>query len=560
MQCARKQPVKRPVTWRSAYVCALLSEMLSAMYQSAVLLTALLLASSGAALVRGLRQDDVLGSNARGLYDRDDRFQTESMTPDQLQGEEENCAHAMMHVHVERATILFPLAKHIVTLDTMHHAGIEVELAGLLWNHTYVLSLHATDHQGNMASLLEFHIIDSSSSWPFSVPPIERHGTPSSTGVTFNMKPHVREPGDHVFHIHLRRNYNVNCHTLVHSQSLEFRAASEADRVLWRDSMPEHRTEAILIGWPPDRDTIPTRSLKTSGLRAKLLGMLNVSYILQVTWGDAEYVDIGIKTQETFAMIKAPVDFFGSGEVVFTVRLYMFKGNDIQARTGEVLQQDDEEFVLVAEANKVVYVLDDEDAPAPDYNLHVHDVGYNQQLNSEWAIGPNTGRNHSEIAEENEANMRLGNGNVGRKGSGSAFDQSSESNAHVFTWLHDPVWCASTPHTNATCTYGGHRIDGLTQDRVEPQAVCRTLADAGIRSILVHGDSYARHIKVALCVAITGDYVYANILDEHDAEIRHKCSGRWQFAERSHACRKSMTGCCNGCGGRVQVCVCFLRL
>jgi hypothetical protein len=124
--------------------------------------------------------------------------------------------------------------------------------------------------------------------------------------------------------------------------------------------------------------------------------------------------------------------------------------------------------------------------------------------------------------------------------------------AQTYTWVHDPVWCARTPHTNITCTPSGFRLAGLSQDNMEPGAVCSMLHVLNISKILVFGDSHARHIKVALCLVTTGDYMHGS-LPPTDSVLRNNCSGRRQFSERTQQCRLGVSGCCKGCDGAVLV-------
>ena len=125
-------------------------------------------------------------------------------------------------------------------------------------------------------------------------------------------------------------------------------------------------------------------------------------------------------------------------------------------------------------------------------------------------------------------------------------------------WVHDQAWCNASESNQQTCTPRGYRArgEGVPDAMRNPDEVCETLFDAGVRRIHVYGDSFARHLYIALCIISSGDYNYGALQSvEHGPQSneweRRACCGNAQFSSRG--CRSKISLQRRVCQGRITL-------
>jgi hypothetical protein len=538
----------------------------------------------------------------------------------------------------ERARILFPHADRIVTLNSIHFHGIEIDISRLLRDCTYMVFLYIKDGAGGVTDIIGPRIINSSSPWPFVVPHIERYGTPPSVGVTFQTKHSlITQPGIYHFRVALDRiNSSGSASRALNTPTFRVHVVKESDRIHWHGTMPEHRTEVLMIGWPPEEQPVTLESLGRTGIRFKVDGLQDRWYVVLVTWNKVNYQEFMLHAHANTHFLNMAVEIETPGEYVFDAYLFLVrKGwtdmespghstsydehyNDFDydlsynvhenaSNMGGMRSENDHRLVIVARCSRRVLLqygdvaqhnpnnrteghvttVHGQSCPgqkAADSALHNSKSISDKYVSAEDATpllhGTSEMASESESEPESESEM-AGSHNIIQQSDYLALvrdtreeKKSRRLNAHAqcqdntrwltdtdtrhaqtYTWVHDPAWCARTPHTNATCSPNGFRLAGLSHENLEPNLVCAALHARGITSILVIGDSHARHLKVALCIAATGNYVNGSVHADDEA-LHVNCSGRRQFSERTSQCRLRVSGCCLACGEAVKVCMC----
>ena len=83
----------------------------------------------------------------------------------------------------------------------------------------------------------------------------------------------------------------------------------------------------------------------------------------------------------------------------------------------------------------------------------------------------------------------------------------------------------------------------------DAKAVCRVLHEAGVRRIWVYGDSFARHIYVAMSIITSDDFSRGGLDD--DEQGRRECCGAGQFSWK--ACRMRISTNKTVCGGNIMI-------
>lgn len=118
-------------------------------------------------------------------------------------------------------------------------------------------------------------------------------------------------------------------------------------------------------------------------------------------------------------------------------------------------------------------------------------------------------------------------------------------------WVQDFLWCNRSKSNLLTCTPKGYRPKGRgVPDNMEgPKSICKALVSAGVSSIHVFGDSFARHLFVSLAIITTGDFEFG-ALDKNES-TRSECCGEAQFEERS--CRLRLAQQVVVCQGKVDI-------
>jgi hypothetical protein len=85
--------------------------------------------------------------------------------------------------------------------------------------------------------------------------------------------------------------------------------------------------------------------------------------------------------------------------------------------------------------------------------------------------------------------------------------------------------------------------------------VCEALFDAGVRRILVYGDSYSRHLYIALSTISSGDFSHGGLKFGHDPLendwIARQCCGSAQYSEKE--CRRNISINRTVCDGNVML-------
>ena len=81
------------------------------------------------------------------------------------------------------------------------------------------------------------------------------------------------------------------------------------------------------------------------------------------------------------------------------------------------------------------------------------------------------------------------------------------------------------------------------------EAVCQALHEAGVRRIRIYGDSFARHIYVALSIITSGDFSRGALGD--DEQGKNECCGEGQF--NCQLCRLKISRKKKVCGGNVML-------
>jgi len=502
------------------------------------------------------------------------------ITPENISSAETN--HETSHLQGERITILFPLPGKLVTLESLHEHGIEAELMGLLPNCTYIVWLYTVDEDGDIALSFGDKLINSTMPWPFQVPYIGKAATPPSVGVKFTFGIHVFfNQGVHYLQMELRRVNGAEGHSLVHTQMFDFHIAHESHRPHWHGIMPEHRREAILIGWPPDGRDVHSKSLARSGLRAKLLGLQNSGYVLAVALGNKNLANVSLWTATGTMYINIPTGLLGDGEYEFSMHLYMERSdqnnsnkdcknrsslNPVDCRPqNSGFPHDTDRWILVSRSDKRVHVYEHESQSMQNLGVCTPPAALghtekrrksNSFRNSRQSTQGKTVLDGEAESAGNKSDMTAGGPHAGGPHAPgySQMDAQSTENSSAYEWIFDPTWCALSNATKATCTPKGFRLAGLSESALEPESVCKSLEEMGIRNILVHGDSQARHIKAALCIALTGDYSRGG-MPANDTMLQRRCTGQRQFMEQMRLCKSISAGCCSGCGGAVKVCI-----
>ena len=125
-------------------------------------------------------------------------------------------------------------------------------------------------------------------------------------------------------------------------------------------------------------------------------------------------------------------------------------------------------------------------------------------------------------------------------------------------WVHDQAWCDASESNQQTCTPRGYRArgQGVPETMRDPAEVCETLFRAGVRRIHVYGDSFARHLYVALSIISSGDYTYGGLQwVQHDPQsnewVGRECCGEAQFSEK--VCRTKISLQQHVCQGRITL-------